>query len=137
MKSWKVLGYLGLIPFIACLYVSSETVFFGISAKQTFVAYSAIILSFIAGTIWRRDVDIYHDKRHIISNVFSLIAFVSLLVERELALIILALSFMFLFVYENTLTKQKNHPTDYMNMRFWLTQLVVLFHVTAYALWFG
>jgi hypothetical protein len=137
MKSWKVLGYLGLLPFIACLYVNSEAVFFGISTKKSFVAYSAIILSFIAGTIWRRDDDIYHDKRYLISNIFSLIAFVSLLVERELALIILALSFMFLLVYENTLTKQKNHSTDYMNMRFWLTQLVVLFHVTAYVMWFG
>lgn len=137
MKSWKVLGYLGLIPFIACLYVSSEAVFFGISTKQSFVAYSAIILSFIAGTIWRRDNSIHHDKRHMISNIFSLTAFVSLLVERELALIILALSFILLFVYENTLTKQKNHSTDYMKMRFWLTQIVVLFHVTAYVLWFG
>jgi hypothetical protein len=34
MKSWKVLGYLGLLPFIACLYVNSEAVFFGISTKN-------------------------------------------------------------------------------------------------------
>jgi len=137
MKLCKVLGYLGLIPFIACLYLSSETTFFGIHTIQAFVAYSAIILSFIAGTIWQRDADVYQDKRHIISNIFSLIAFASLLVVHQVALILLALSFMFLFVYENSLSKKSKLPTDYMNMRFWLTQIVVLFHVIAYLLWFG
>lgn len=137
MKAWKALGYLGLIPFIVCLYLSSEAEFWGISTKQAFVAYSAVILSFIAGTIWRRDVSTHHDKRYIISNIFSLIAFASLLVAQEVALIILALSFMLLFVYENSIGKQHKLPTDYMNMRFWLTQIVVLLHITAYFLWFG
>jgi hypothetical protein len=137
MKWCKVLGYLGLIPFIVCLYLSSETAFFGIYTIQAFVAYSAIILSFIAGTIWRRDADAYQDNRHIISNIFSLVAFVSLLVVHQMALILLALSFMFLFVYENSLSKEAKLPTDYINMRFWLTQIVVLLHIIAYGLWFG
>jgi hypothetical protein len=137
MKWCKVLGYLGLIPFIVCLYLSSEIAFFGIYTTQAFVAYSAIILSFVAGTIWQRDADVYQDKRHIISNIFSLIAFASLLVVHEVALILLALSFIFLFVYENSLSKKPKLPTDYMNMRFWLTQIVVLLHVIGYGLWFG
>lgn len=137
MKTWKVLGYLGLIPFIVCLYLTSEAVFLGVSTKQAFVAYSAVILSFIAGTIWRRGVSTHHDKRNIISNIFSLIAFACLLVAQKVALIILALSFMLLFVYENSIGKQDKLPTDYMNMRFWLTQIVVLLHITAYMLWYG
>lgn len=137
MKTWKVLGYLGLIPFIVCLYLTSEVVFFGVSTKQTFVAYSAVILSFIAGTIWRRGVSTHHDKRNIISNIFSLTAFACLLVAQKVALIILALSFILLFFYENSIGKQDKLPTDYMNMRFWLTQIVVLLHITAYMLWYG
>lgn len=136
MKTWKVLGYLGLLPFIICLYLSSETVFWGISTKQAFIAYSAVILSFIAGTIWRRDTQSYLQKRYIISNVFSLLAFVSLLVPYKIALIILVLSFVLLFIYENSISKQDKTPSDYMNMRSWLTQIVVLLHITAYFLWF-
>ena len=111
--------------------------FLGVSTKQAFVAYSAVILSFIAGTIWRRGVSTHHDKRNIISNIFSLIAFACLLVAQKVALIILALSFMLLFVYENSIGKQDKLPTDYMNMRFWLTQIVVLLHITAFLQWYG
>ena len=136
MKTWKILGYLGLIPFIVCLYLSSEAQLWGISTKQAFVAYSAVILSFIAGTIWRGDILTHHDKHYIISNIFSLIAFVCLLVAQKVALIILALSFMLLFVYENSIGKQDKKPTNYMNMRFWLTQIVVLLHITAFLQWY-
>jgi hypothetical protein len=137
MKTWKGLSYLGLLPFLACLYLSNETAFLGIAANQAFIAYSAIILSFIAGTIWRRDSQFCNDKRHIISNIFSLIAFASLLIEREMALVTLAISFMFLFVYEKSLSEPKALPTGYMNMRFGLTVIVVLLHVVAYFLWLG
>lgn len=137
MKWSKKLGYLGLLPFITSLYLSTETVFLGISPKQAFIAYSAIILSFIAGTIWRKDTQIYHDKQHVISNVFSLLAFVSLMVYHNIALIILAISFMLLFLYEKSLGKHNKLLTEYISMRFWLTLIVVLLHITAYLLWFG
>ncbi|WP_246047225.1 DUF3429 domain-containing protein [Colwellia ponticola] len=137
MKTWKILGYLGLLPFIIFLYLSSETVIWGIDTKQAFIAYSAIILSFVAGTIWRRDAETYHHKRYIISNILSLIAFVALLLTYKVALIVLLLSFILLFIYENSIGKQDKTPSSYMNMRFWLTQLVVLLHITAYFLWFN
>lgn len=137
MNVWKILGYLGLLPFIASLYLSTETVIFGISTKQAFIAYSAVILSFIAGTIWRRESKNHHDKQYVISNVFSLLAFVSLMVYHKIALIILAISFMLLFLYEKSLGKQNKLLTEYISMRFWLTLIVVLLHITAYLLWFS
>lgn len=137
MKAWKILGYLGLLPFIVSLYLSTEIVFLGVSTKQVFIAYSAVILSFIAGSIWRRDSQIYFDKQNVISNLFSLLAFASLLFNHKLALIILAVSFMLLFLYEKSLGKQNKLLSDYINMRFWLTLIVVLLHITAYFLWFG
>ena len=106
MKGWKILGYLGLLPFIVSLYLSTEIVFLGISTKQIFIAYSAVILSFIAGSIWRRNSQIYFDKQNVISNFFSLVAFASLLLDHKLALIILAAGFMLLFLYEKSLSKQ-------------------------------
>ena len=137
MKACKILGYLGLLPFIVSLYISTEIVFLGIPTKQVFIAYSAVILSFIAGSIWRKDSQNFFDKQNVISNLFSLLAFASLLLDQKLALIILAVGFMLLFLYEKSLSKQNKLLTDYMNMRFWLTSIVVLLHITAYFLWFG
>lgn len=136
MQQWKILGYLGLLPFIVCLYLSGEKEFWGISGIQAFISYSAIILSFIAGTLWKTDTQTDDNNNYIISNIFSLIAFVSLLVQQGLALIILGLSFLILFVYEKSLGKQKSLPTHYIRMRFCLTLIVVLLHITAYTLFF-
>jgi hypothetical protein len=139
MKSWQLLGYLGLLPFITCLYLSIITIESVIAAQQAFIAYSAIILSFIAGSIWREDNNNTDLKQRIISNIFSLIAFVTLLIERDIALIILAFSFLMLFFYEKNLAllnKEKHREVEYMTMRFWLTLIVIALHSTAYFLWF-
>jgi hypothetical protein len=137
MKSWQLLGYLGLLPFIAFLYVSVGVENPNITAQQAFLTYSAIIISFIAGTLWRKDD--HHVNQQITSNALSLIAFLALFIERDLALIILVFSFLFLFIYEQKLakgTQQNNLNTNYMRMRFWLTLIVVSLHITAYFLWF-
>jgi hypothetical protein len=137
MKSWQLLGYLGLLPFIGFLYLSVNVENPNITAQQAFVAYSAIIVSFIAGTLWRKDD--HHINQQITSNTLSLIAFLALLIERDLALIILVFSFLFLFIYEQKLakdTQQNNLNANYMKMRFWLTLIVVSLHITAYFLWF-
>ena len=139
MKSWQLLGYLGLLPFITSLYLSVESVSWVITAKQAFVAYSAIIVSFIAGSIWRKDYKHTHTKQQIISNSFSLLAFISLLTYPNIALIILSFSFLFLYVYERDLAKcitDENRTSEYMAMRFWLTLIVISMHITAYILWF-
>jgi heme/copper-type cytochrome/quinol oxidase subunit 2 len=139
MKSWQLLGYLGLLPFITSLYLSVESVSWVITAKQDFVAYSAIIVSFIAGSIWRKDDKHTHTKQQIISNSFSLLAFISLLTYTNIALIILSFSFLFLYVYERDLAKcstDENRTSEYMAMRFWLTLIVISMHITAYILWF-
>ena len=139
MKSWQLLGYLGLLPFITSLYLSVESVSWVIAAKQAFVAYSAIIVSFIAGSIWRKDDEHTQKKQQIISNSFSLLAFISLLTYTNIALIILSFSFLFLYVYERDLAKcstDENRTSEYMAMRFWLTLIVISMHITAYILWF-
>lgn len=139
MKSWQLLGYLGLLPFITSLYLSVESVSWVIAAKQAFVAYSAIIVSFIAGSIWRKDDEHTQKKQQIISNSFSLLAFISLLTYPNIALIILSFSFLFLYVYERDLAKcstDENRTSEYMAMRFWLTLIVISMHITAYILWF-
>jgi hypothetical protein len=139
IKTWQILGYLGLIPFLACLYPSTETMVLGIDTRQAFIAYSAVILSFIAGTIWNAQRQPLHTRQQIVSNVFSLIAFMSLLIGGDIAIALLAVSYILLLVYENKLSKKRQPDSltsDYITMRFWLTLSVVLLHIGALILWY-
>jgi hypothetical protein len=139
MKTWQLLGYLGLLPFIACLYLSPASITPTINTEQAFIAYSAIIISFIAGSLWRKDDSNIHVKEQVISNIFSLTAFATLLIERDIALIILSFSFLFLFMYEKKLSvhyEENNRSTAYMTMRLRLTIVVILLHISGYFLWF-
>ena len=138
MKTWKILGYLGLIPFAVFLYYGSEQSLFVVNSKFSFISYSAIILSFIAGSLWRESPNNQNSQTQIISNLTSLIAFVCLLVNISTALIVLPITYGFIFVYQVKLHKQSSHnelSTDYMIMRFWLTLTVIIFHLVAYNSW--
>ena len=139
MKTWKTLGYMGLIPFVLCLYLSGHEMFWGIDPKQAFIAYSAVILSFIAGTLWQvngpQQSYKQKSKQQIISNFFSLIAFVSLLINPYVALAILTTSYLLHFLYEVRLVLQDELNPEYITMRFRLTLTVILLHITAFIVW--
>lgn len=138
MKISQTLGYMGLIPFIISLYLSINDTGWQLDAKQVFIAYSAIILSFVAGTLWQTNGETKHDRRKIVSNIFSLFAFLTLLVNQNLALTILAANYILLFLYESklaTLNQESNRNPAYMTMRFRLTCMVALLHCCAYFLW--
>jgi hypothetical protein len=138
MKTWKILGYMGLIPFAVFLYFGSEQSHFVLNNKFAFIAYSAVILSFIAGSLWRLPNDEQTSQTLIISNLVSLIAFACLLVNLSTALIILPVTYAFIFIYQLKLAKQNKCETehrDYLSMRFWLTLTVIIFHLIAFSLW--
>jgi hypothetical protein len=138
MKSTKALSFMGIIPFIISFYLSIQGVVWQIESKQIFIAYSAIILSFLAGTIWKKSKQKIYDQQRIISNIFSLLAFISLLVNHHLALIILVISYLFLFLYETrleNLDKQSDIIKGYLKMRLQLTVSVILLHIMAFMMW--
>lgn len=138
MKISQTLGYMGLMPFIISLYLSINDTGWLLDAKQVFIAYSAVILSFIAGTTWQNSDETKHDRRKIVSNIFSLFAFLTLLVNQHIALMILAANYILLFLYESklvTLNQENDRNPVYMAMRFRLTCIVVLLHGSAYYLW--
>ena len=88
MKTWKSLGYLGLIPFIICLIVvESYPNNFLFNSQQVFHFYSAIILCFLAGTLWEKDSHDSQSTRLIVSNVLCLYAFSCLFLPLNFALI--------------------------------------------------
>ena len=135
MKTWQLLGYLGLIPFILCILFPTELARIGLNNQQVFIAYSAVILSFVAGTLWRVEDHVNHKTHQVVSNIFSLVAFSSLLVDLYIATITLSISYLLLFLYEYKSTKPDNLQSlrpHYMTMRFRLTLIVVSLHIFAF-----
>lgn len=136
IKTKQYLGYLGLAPFALALVFENLIVeLLHHSAEQVFVFYSATILSFLAGTLWRKQNDKKNIKLQLLSNLFSLLAFSALLIPYYLALIVLAASYMALLhcEYHFDYAKLENHP--YLKLRLKLTTLVVTLHIVAYVLW--
>jgi hypothetical protein len=143
MKIWQWLGYLGLIPFAACLWLfeisidsAANNLYF--NPQQAFIFYSAIILSFLAGALWRKDTLTPHILTQIISNFLCLYAFTCLFMPIFYALIFLPLGYFSLFFVEYFLCNNKEdaYTTSYYSMRLRLTVLVIFFHATALISWY-
>ena len=139
------LGYLGLLPFYICLLLSQivnneqlEPHSLIVSIQQAFVFYSAIILSFMSGTLWQKEASKKQVKLQLLSNVLCLIAFACLLMPVFYALIILPITYAGLLFTEYLLRFQQQITltASYIKMRLILTLLVVLSHVTALLLWY-
>lgn len=143
MKIWQWLGYLGLIPFAACLWLyqisidsAANNLLF--NPQQAFIFYSAIILSFLAGTLWRKDTLNLHIATQIISNLLCLYAFVCLFIPIFYALIFLPLGYFSLLLAEYMLCNNKEtaYTKSYFSMRLRLTVSVIFLHSMAIMFWF-
>lgn len=128
MKMFKPLGYLGLTPFIICFLLSLLVAQWKQIGIQAFIFYSAIILSFLSGTLWLKSDDNNNAKQQIISNLICLMAFFSLLLAHSVALITLALGYLVIFIFEKHLYSKNPKLADYLNMRFKLTLCVIFLH---------
>jgi hypothetical protein len=136
METKQYLGYLGLAPFaLALMFESLIAELLNISAVQVFLFYSAIILSFIAGTLWRKQNDKLSIKLQLLSNLFSLLAFFALLIPYRVAIILLSVSYLAIFMSEYRFDQAKSENSHYLKMRLQLTALVVTMHIIAFSLW--
>ena len=142
-----LLGIIGLIPFIisvGCMMSGAwlsgglqSASIFGLYAPYVFLAYSAIILSFLAGTLWGKWETFPSNRRSaavlIFTNLTSLLAWVSLTVIHIsqflsiLAVAILAAGYLGILGVERTL---KSSSRGYWNLRVSLTTVVVFLHWT-------
>ena len=143
MKTWQWLGYLGLIPFVACLWLFNASIDSALNQtlfnpQQAFIFYSAIILSFLAGALWRKDTLSQDTKMQIFSNLLCLYAFVCLFIPTFYALIFLPIGYLSLFLVEHRFCNNKEHgyTHSYFTMRLILSVLVILLHVIALVSWF-
>jgi hypothetical protein len=131
-----MLATLGIIPFVFATYLSwSGQVFFEKSGLDLFITYSAIILSFMAGTLWGQRV---HKEMNALtkyvlvsSNAIALGAWLSLLMDLPaLSIGLLFLGFISLFWVEAKSFKQsESSDSRYLNMRFSLSIAVCVLHL--------
>ncbi|TKB46034.1 DUF3429 domain-containing protein [Thalassotalea mangrovi] len=140
MPTYKRLGYAGLLPFLAGVSLYALDVrLFDLSGDTLFIGYSAVILSFLSGTLWANSLknngEAFYDRELIVSNVLSLIAFLSLLLQSPLiAITLLLISYLLIFRHEARLENYAEIYPDYFSMRRNLTWIVSLLHVLLAAL---
>ncbi|PSW20819.1 DUF3429 domain-containing protein [Photobacterium sanctipauli] len=133
------LGYLGLVPFVLTIIcIWADKTLFGLEAEKVFVAYSAVILSFLSGVLWGNAIDhIKHSLSRnalILSNLFALIAWGVLLHSPESHLwsvSVLLFGFIAIWFAEKKVreVEHENRPAGYQPLRNRLTAAVSLFHV--------
>lgn len=131
MKAWQWLGYLGLAPFIICLFFPSLIPSqWGVSPEQGFIFYSAIILSFMSGTLWKKDASAPNTRSQITSIVFCLFSYLCLFFPLYFALIVLPFGYFALLITEYLLCndKENSFSLQYLKMRILLTLFVSLLH---------
>ena len=132
------LGYLGLLPFIGGLVLLvMDRTFFDLSGQQVFIAYSAVILSFLSGVLWGAALECFGSKLGrgalIFSNLFALLAWAALLLDgySKLAVLLLAIGFLAVWFAEKHIrTAEKSaSPDSYQTLRNRLTTGVVAMHL--------
>ncbi|MCK8120656.1 DUF3429 domain-containing protein [Pseudoalteromonas sp. 2CM32C] len=120
------LGYLGLIPFLACLawplMLGSNNV-----NLEFFTFYSIAILAFMAGNIWHAGQQSYADAIKAVLPVIPVPFLAFLPVEWVLGW--LSLSFWLVLLFEKSTSQWQTYDKDYQKMRFVLTSVVFVCHI--------
>lgn len=136
----RCLAWFGILPFlIAILMVAFGSTLFSVSAELLFVTYSAIILTFMAGTLWGQcshSAESATDHRIpiVVSNIWAIIAWLCVILtqvnEALLSLVILFLALGFFHV----LTQEKKvnllaASESYLTLRTQVTCKVIILHL--------
>lgn len=120
------LGYLGLIPFLACLawplMLGSNSV-----NLEFFTFYSIAILAFMAGNLWHAGQQSYADAIKAVLPVITVPFLAFLPVEWVLGW--LSLSFWLVLLFEKSTSQWQTYDKDYQKMRFVLTSVVFVCHI--------
>ena len=147
----RVLGFLGLVPFMLPSYLMANAALFGSGLQSAaifglygpyvFIAYSAIILSFLGGTLWaqaRQSDDSSALMTILFSNLLALSAWACLLliyiapIMTVFSVCLLLAGYLGMLFAEslNDVSRQRK----YWRMRLWLTFWVALAHLLVISL---
>jgi hypothetical protein len=133
IKTWQWLGFAGLLPFIILSVLAFNHSL--LAPEHTilgFVSYSAVILSFVAGSLWGKAVILTLDdniaKLLIISNIIALASWIALLTPFVLSALILLASGHLYLLYVEFKAKQLSTTNGYLTLRTILTSVAVTCH---------
>ncbi|MBB1319141.1 DUF3429 domain-containing protein [Shewanella sp. SR43-4] len=134
IKTWQWLGFAGLLPFIILSVLAfNHSLLAPEMTMLGFVSYSAVILSFVAGTLWGKAVILTLDdniaKLLIISNIIALGCWIALLTPFVLSALILLVSGYLYLLYVEFKAKQLSTTTSYITLRTILTSVAVVCHI--------
>lgn len=147
---WR-LGFAGLLPFVGLSFLLTKASWFGAGlqsasflgfyAPYVFIAYSAVILSFLSGTLWSR-WELVDDEGTakiilIFSNIIALSAWLSLLlIYIAPVMTIFAVTLLLVGFVSVLWVERFSKPTrvDYLKMRVYLTLGVAGTHILVIAL---
>ena len=137
-KTANILGYAGLIPFIIFSVGCWIPLPYFSDVIQLLITYAAIILSFMGAIYWgvaianiNASANQQSNKHFLVSIIFALTAWLSLLLPEVIALVILQVSFIVLIAYDLKVVKLQGLPDWYMRMRKRLTLIVELCLISA------
>ena len=137
LKTWQLLGYFGLIPFIAFLSSYQLNInIMSVNPQQAFLSYSTIILSFLSGSLWSKSQQSNHALSLVVSNLLCIFAFINLMLPVTTSLLLLPCGYLTLLLTEIMQSKKFNwYSATYRSMRIILTVIVSTLHIIAYYLW--
>lgn len=128
---YKLLSYLGLIPFIVCavgLFV------FDAPAQNPFFAiiqllYSGLILSFLSGMLWSHALPMRRPLPTVLSmipSIISLFVLTGALISDsyDWALLVFCLGFIVMYLLDRVFIEDNWVPVDYLRLRLVLTAIV-------------
>jgi len=136
----RCLAWFGIVPFlIAILMVALGSTLFSVSGELLFVTYSAIILTFMAGTLWGQcshsdESATDHRIPIVVSNIWAIIAWLCVILiqvnEAFLSVVILFLA----LGYFHVLTQEKKVnllvvSESYFTLRTQVTCKVIILHL--------
>lgn len=127
-----LLGYLGVLPFIASLFFLSSTSSIPVkTSPPIFVIYSIAILSFLAGTLWQANTD--SKRTAIISNLLCLFAVASIFLPSQIGLLWLGFGYFSIWYAERRLRQSNtiSYLDTYHTLRSRLTVIVIFLHLLA------
>lgn len=139
MSRLSVLGYAGLLPFIALpLLYLQPLVISAAQALELYSLYSALILGFMAGVLWpvlhaSTPATAQSNYLAIAAVAFPVLSFVALFTSAEYFLLAQACLFVLLRLTEYRLGVNRHYSKGYRALRNHLTLVVLVSHVLLYA----
>lgn len=132
-EQWRVvvrLGHAGWLPFVACALSSLllEDPAARHLAQRLLLGYGAVILSFLGGVHWGLVMRTHSGRASgilFIGVLPALVGWVTLLMPGEQALAVQVATFGGFWLYEHRILGPSVLPKEYLDLRRWLTLVVV------------